>query len=127
VMTLLLAFAGVGMLLAVVGVYGVMAQVAKGRTREIGIRMALGARASEVRWIVVRHGLRLAGIGLVVGVGGGLAGTRAMRTLLFDVTPADPATFLAVPVLLLITAAAASWLPALRASRVDPATVLRIE
>ncbi len=127
VMTLLLVFAGVGLLLAVVGVYGVMAQVAKGRTREIGIRMALGARASEVRWIVLRHGLRLAGIGLVLGVAGGLAGTRAMRALLYAVSPADPATFFAVPVLLFITAAAASWLPALRASRADPATVLRVE
>jgi putative ABC transport system permease protein len=126
-MTLLLVFAGVGTLLAVVGVYGVMAQVAKGRTREIGIRMALGARTSEVRWMVVRHGLRLAGIGLAIGIAGGLVGTRTMRALLYAVTPSDPVTFLAVPVLLLITATAASWFPALRASRADPATVLRVE
>jgi predicted permease len=126
-MTLLLVFAGTGLLLAVVGVYGVMAQVAKRRTREIGIRIALGARAPEVRWMVVRHGLRLAGIGLAVGVAAGLVGTRAMRALLYAVTPGDPTTFVFVPVLLLITASAASWLPAVRASRADPATVLRVD
>jgi putative ABC transport system permease protein len=126
-MTLLLAFAGAGLLLAIVGVYGIMAQVASGRTREMGIRMALGARASVVRWLVLRHGLRLAGVGLAIGIAGALAGTRAMRTLLYTVTPADPATFLAVPVLLIVTAAVASWLPAARASRADLASVLRTE
>jgi predicted permease len=125
--TLLLAFAGTGLLLAVVGVYGVMAQVAKGRVREMGIRMALGARTSEVRWLVVRQGLRLAGAGLGLGMAGALVGTRALRALLYAVTPYDPTTFLAVPALLFITAAAASWLPAARASRADPVTVLRIE
>jgi putative ABC transport system permease protein len=126
-MTLLLLFAGTGLLLAVVGVYGVMAQVAKGRIREMGIRMALGARASEIRWLVARHGLRLAGLGLALGVGGALMGTRAMRTLLYAVPPADPVTFLAVPALLILTALAASWIPAARASRADPVTVLRVE
>jgi ABC-type antimicrobial peptide transport system permease subunit len=126
-MTLLLGFAGAGLLLAIVGVYGIMAQVANGRTREIGIRMALGARASVVRWLVVRHGLRLAAVGLALGIAGALLGTRAMRTLLYAVTPADPVTFLVVPVLLIVTAAVASWLPAVRASQVDPITVLRVE
>jgi putative ABC transport system permease protein len=126
-MTLLLAFAVTGLLLAVVGVYGVMAQAAKGRIREMGIRMALGARTSEVGWLVVGQGLRLAGVGLALGMVGALVGTRAMRALLYGVTPYDPATLVAVPVLLFITAAAASWLPAARASRADPVTVLRVE
>jgi len=126
-MTLLLVFAGAGLLLAVIGVYGIMAQVAKGRTREMGIRIALGARAADVRWIVVRHGLRLAGIGLAVGIALALIGTRAMRALLYAVTPNDPATFLFVAALLILTAAIASWLPAARASRANPVTVLRVE
>jgi predicted permease len=126
-MTLLLAFGITGLLLAVVGVYGVMAQVAKGRLREMGIRMALGARRSTVRWLVVRHGLRLAAVGLAFGLGGALVGTRAMRALLYAVTPSDPVTFLAVPLLLVVTAALAAWLPAARASRADPVTVLRAE
>jgi putative ABC transport system permease protein len=126
-MTLLLGFAGAGLLLAIVGVYGIMAQVANGRTREMGIRMALGARASAVRWLVLRHGLLVAGVGLAIGIAGALLGTRAMRSLLYSVTPADPATFLAVPALLIVTAAIASWLPAARASRADLVTVLRVE
>jgi predicted permease len=126
-MTLLLAFAGVGLLLAVIGVYGVIAQVAKGRTREMGIRIALGAKTADVRWLVVRHGLRLAAAGLAIGLTGALLGTRAMRVLLYAVTPGDPVTFLTVPALLIVTAAAASWLPAARASRADPVTALRIE
>jgi predicted permease len=126
-MTLMLVFAGVGLLLATVGVYGIMAQMANGRMREMGIRMALGARASVVRWLVVRHGLRLAGAGLVIGTAGALLGTRAMRSLLYAVTPADPTTFLAVPALLLATAAVACWLPAARASRADLVRVLRVE
>jgi putative ABC transport system permease protein len=126
-MALLLLFAGVGLLLAVVGVYGIMAQVAKGRTREMGIRIALGARAGEVRWLVVRHGLRLAGVGLALGLAGALVGTRTMRVLLYAVAPADPATFVSVSLLLVATAAAASWLPAARASGANPVTSLRVE
>ena len=126
-MTLLVAFAGIGLVLAVVGVYGIMAQVAQGRTREIGIRIALGAQVGEVRWLVVRHGIRLAVLGLVLGVAGGLLGTRAMRALLYAVAPADPVTFASVSALLIATAVAASWLPAARASRADPVGSLRAE
>ena len=96
-MTLFLGFAGAGLLLAIVGVYGIMAQMAAGRAREMGIRMALGAPGHAVRWLVVRHGLRLAGTGLALGLVGALLGARAMRSLLYAVTPADPATFLVVP------------------------------
>jgi putative ABC transport system permease protein len=126
-MVLLIAFAAVGLSLAVVGVYGVMAQLTRRRTREMGIRMALGANASQVQWLVVLHGLRLLGSGLGLGLVGAFAATRAMNTLLYEVTPRDSVTYLTVPVLLGLTALAASWLPAARASRADPAGVLRAE
>jgi putative ABC transport system permease protein len=126
-MTLLITFAVVGLVLALVGVYGVIAQMASGRTREMGIRMALGARATEVQWLVVRYGLRLVGVGLVVGALAAAASTRVMRKLLFEVAPTDPVTFGAVGALLAVAAVAATWLPAARASRTDPARTLREE
>jgi putative ABC transport system permease protein len=124
---LLLAFAGIGVTLAVVGVYGVLAQVSRNRTREMGIRLALGAQAAQVRWLVVAQGLRLALVGLVLGALAALAGTRVMGTLLFHVAPNDPLTLVAVAVLLAFTSLAASWLPALKASRADPALTMRAE
>ncbi len=126
-MALLLVFAATGLLLAVVGVYGVMAQLAGRRTREMGIRMALGAQAAQVRWLVLRHALLLLGAGLGTGLLAALIAARGMRSLLFGVPPSDPPTFVAVPLLLLVTGALASWLPAARASRADPATTLRSE
>jgi putative ABC transport system permease protein len=126
-MTLLLAFASVGLALAIVGVYGVIAQVARRRTREMGIRIALGARATHVQWLIVRHGLRLVLLGLVLGIAAAFGATRAMRALLYEVAPSDPLTFLTVPLLLVITALAASWLPAARASHADPANTLRTD
>jgi len=125
--TLLLLFAGVGLALAVVGVYGVMAQMARRRVREMGIRLALGAQANDVRWLVVRNGLRLVTVGLVIGTAGAFAATRTMQTLLFGVAPKDPLTFIAVPALLVLTAVVATWIPASYASRADPATALRTE
>jgi putative ABC transport system permease protein len=125
--TLLLVFAGVGLALAVVGVYGVMAQMARRRVREMGIRLALGAQANDVRWLVVRNGLRLVIVGLVVGTVGALAATRAMQVMLFGVAPRDPLTFVSVPVVLVLTALVATWVPATYASRADPATALRAE
>ena len=125
--TLLLVFAGVGLVLAVVGVYGVMAQLARRRTREMGIRIALGAQSSHVQWIVVRHGLRLVSVGVVIGAGAALVATRAMRALLYHVAPADPVTFIAVPIILAATAVVATWLPAMQANRADPASTLRAE
>ena len=127
IMLLLVVFAGTGFLLAVVGVYAVMAQLGRRRTREMGIRLALGARMGEVQWLVVRHGLRLVIVGLAIGLAGALAATRAIRALLFEITPGDPVTFLSGCVLLAFTALVASWLPAARASRADPAGALRAE
>ena len=126
-MILLIAFATVGLVLAVVGVYGVLAQLARRRTREMGIRLALGAQGSQVRWMVVRHGLRLTATGLVLGGVAALLATRAMQGLLFRVAPADPLTFAAVALLLAGTSVLASWLPALKASRADPVLALRGE
>jgi putative ABC transport system permease protein len=125
--TLLLLFAGVGLALAVVGVYGVMAQMARRRVREMGIRLALGAQSNDVRWLVVRNGLKLVAFGLVIGTAGALVTTRAMQTLLFGVATKDPLTFVAVPIVLVLTALLATWVPATFASRADPATALRAE
>jgi putative ABC transport system permease protein len=125
--TLLLLFATVGLALAVVGVYGVMAQMARRRVREMGIRLALGAQADDVRWLVVRNGLRLVGGGLVIGTVAAFVATRAMQTLLFGVAAKDPITFAVVPLVLVLTALLATWVPANHASRADPATALRAE
>lgn len=124
---LFIVFAIVGVVLAVVGVYGVVTQLAKRRTRELGIRLALGARTWQVQWLVVRRGLILSTIGVAVGVGVSLAVSGFMRTLLYEVAPVDPVTFVVVPALVLATAALASWVPAARASRTDAAEVLRTE
>ena len=124
-MTILLVFAGIGLVLAMVGIYGVLAQVARARTREIGIRIALGARAAQVRWLLVRHGLRLTATGLVIGAVVALGATRGMDRLLFGVATADARTFAAVSVLVLLTGLVAAWVPARRASRADPVMALR--
>ena len=123
--TLLLGFALVGLLLSVVGVYGLLAQLARNRTREMGIRLALGAPQSRVRWLVIRHGLGITIAGLAIGGVVALVSTRAMRTLLFDTAPNDPLTLTGVALMLALTSVVASWLPARRASRADPAIALR--
>jgi len=124
---LFLLFATVGVVLGVVGIYGVVAQLARRRMRELGIRVALGARRWQVQWLVVRRGLALSAIGIAIGVGGAIAVIGVMRSLLYGVAPVDPLTFATVPALVLVTAALASWVPALRASRSDAAEVLRAE
>lgn len=126
-MAMLTVFAGVGLLLAVVGVYGVLAQVARRRTREMGIRIALGSPIGQVRWIVVRHGLELMGVGVGIGIGVALVVTRGLGALLYHIVPADPVTFITIPILLAVTGAAAAWIPAMQASRADPAIALRSE
>ena len=125
VMTLFALFAAVGLTLAVVGVYGVIAQLTRRRTREMGIRIALGAPQSRVRWLVVRHGLRLVSIGVAAGLIAALVATRGLASLLFHVAPVDPLTFAVVPVLLLLTGVVAAWLPARQAERADPVLALR--
>ena len=122
---LMLSFAGVGLVLGIVGIYGVVAQLARRRTREMGIRLALGANTGQLQWLVVRKGLGLTLVGIGFGVAIALGATTLIRNLLYQVEPADPVTFVVVPVLVLLTAGLASWIPAARASRADPAAVLR--
>ncbi|HEX6213913.1 MAG TPA: ABC transporter permease [Vicinamibacterales bacterium] len=124
---LLAGFALLAMSLALVGVYGVMAYVVSQRTREIGVRIALGAERQDVVWMVVRHGVVLAGIGIAIGLAGAAAGTRLMERLLFGVSATDPLTFLAAAVALALASIAATCIPALRAARVAPVTALRCE
>jgi putative ABC transport system permease protein len=126
-MFLLETFAGTALLLALVGVYGVIAYSVVQRTREIGIRMALGAESSEIISMVVRQGMRMALAGIAVGILAALALTRLMASLLYDVKSNDPTTFLIVALLLALTALAACFLPALKAARVDPMVALRYE
>jgi len=124
---LLIVFSCIALTLAVVGVYGVVAFAASRRTFEIGIRMALGADASEVRRMVVRHGLAPVTIGVVIGVAGAAAAAQTLRGLLYNVRPLDPVTLIVVPTLIVAAALVASLIPALRASRVAPSDVLRGE
>ncbi|AHG88486.1 permease [Gemmatirosa kalamazoonensis] len=122
---LLALFAAVALALATIGVYGVISFAAAERTREMGIRVALGATRRDVAGLVFRQGLAIALAGGAIGVLGALAATRVLRSLLYDVAPSDPATFVGVGALLLATIALASWTPARRAARVPPAQVLR--
>jgi putative ABC transport system permease protein len=127
VMTLVLTFGGAGFLLALVGVYGVIAQLARGRRREIGIRVALGAPLRDIRGMVVRRSLTLATAGVVIGVVVSLAATQAMQSLLYEVSPVDPLTLTMVGLVLTGAAVAASMPTAWRASRVNPTETLRAE
>jgi ABC-type antimicrobial peptide transport system permease subunit len=126
-MLLLGIFGGVALLLAAVGIYGVMAYAVEQRTAEIGIRVALGAQQMQMLGLIMRHGLLLAAIGVVVGTGAAFGLTRFLRTLLFGVTVSDPATFVLVPALLTFVALLACFIPARRAARVDPVIALRAE
>jgi putative ABC transport system permease protein len=123
----LLLFAAIALTLAAVGIYGVLAYLVSERTREIGVRLALGATAGEIHRLVLGHGLGLALAGLACGLALAAAMTRFMAGLLHDVTPLDPLTFVAVPLLLLAVAAVAAYLPARRATLVDPVVALRSE
>ena len=124
-MFLLAVFASVALTLAAVGIYGLIAYSVAQRTRELGIRMALGAAASDVLLMVVRQGAMIALVGIVIGSLGAIASTRWMRTMLFQVDPLDPVTFGAVGLALAGVAICASWIPALRAARVNPVTAIR--
>jgi predicted permease len=118
---------GMALLLGVAGIYGVMSYSASQRTKEIGIRVALGARARTVTGMFVSHGLMLAGIGIAVGLTAALGITRLMSSLLFEVSPIDPTTYGVVSVVLIAAAALASYVPALRAAGIDPLEALRAE
>jgi putative ABC transport system permease protein len=122
---LLAAFGIAALVLAAVGLYGVMSSVVREQTREIGIRLALGATPELVRRAVLRQALIVAGAGAVVGLAGALATTRLLKSLLFEVSPTDPVSLALVSGVLIAAAGAAAYLPARRATRVDPATVLR--
>jgi predicted permease len=119
------AFAGVALTLAAVGVYGVMSYAAAHRAREMGIRLALGARPTDPFLIVLRDGMRLAAVGSIIGLVATVVGSRALRSLLYDVSPLDPITLGIATLVLGGVAAGACWGPAWRASRIDPATALR--
>lgn len=118
-------FGLLGMLLASIGIYGVMAYMVAQRTNEIGLRMALGARPADVLRLVIGQGMRLAAAGIVLGIAGGLAITHLMSSLLFDVPSYDPVTFGGVTLLIAVAAFLAGWLPARRAARIDPLAALR--
>jgi putative ABC transport system permease protein len=126
-MILLTTFAGSALLLAAIGIYGLVAYSVQQRTQEIGIRMALGAAASSVRNMVIRQGMTVALIGVVIGIASAFGLTRIISTFLFGVTERDPLVFIGVPLLLSAIALFAVWLPARRAARVDPVIALRTE
>jgi putative ABC transport system permease protein len=127
VLMLLEVFAGSALLLTLVGIYGMIAYWVVQRTRELGIRRALGARDANLLWVVIGRGFALTLAGVIAGTAGALALTRLMETLLFQVSPTDPLTFGAVATALVLFALAACYVPARRATRIDPMEALRTE
>jgi ABC-type antimicrobial peptide transport system permease subunit len=124
---MLSVFAGVAAILAAIGIYGVLAYAVVQRTREIGIRMALGAQRAQVLRLILGRGAMLTAIGIALGLAGAAVGTRVLQDLLFGITPLDPQTFIAVSLLFGLVATVASYLPARRATTVDPMVALRSE
>jgi putative ABC transport system permease protein len=126
-MLLLGAFAGAALLMAIVGIYGVMSYSVTQRTRELGLRMALGAQVRDTLLLVVSKSMALVAAGVIIGLTGAVGVTRLMSGMLFGVSPVDPLIFGAVAVVLAGTALLACLLPALRATRIDPVEALRVE
>jgi putative ABC transport system permease protein len=126
-MTLLSVFSGIALMLAAIGVYGMLSYSVQQRSQEIGIRMALGARGGDVMKMVMGQGMLLAGLGIAVGLTGAVALTRLIQAMLFGVKATDLATFAVVAGVLALVAMAACWIPAMRATHVDPLTALRYE
>jgi putative ABC transport system permease protein len=124
---LITIFAGIALFLAAIGIYGVVAHAMSFRTREFGIRVALGAESGDLAWIVLRHGAALAGVGVLIGLVGTLALTQLIRGLLFEVSAHDPTTIAGVAAFLAAVVLAACWIPARRAMRADPIVALRYE
>src|SRR6185437_8494391 len=120
-------FAASALLLSIIGLYGLMAYSVAQRTAEIGIRLALGAQRGDVMKMIIGDGLKLVLIGVALGIGGAFALTRLLARFLYGVVPNDPATFVAVPVILAVVALVACWIPARRAMRIDPMVALRYE
>jgi putative ABC transport system permease protein len=128
VMTNLLGlFAVVALMLAAVGVYGVISYSVAGRTREIGVRVALGAERSEITRLILGEGVRPVVLGVVVGLAGAWFSTRLVESMLYDVEPTDPLTFSTIPIVLLVVGVVATLIPALRATRIAPTEALREE
>jgi putative ABC transport system permease protein len=127
IMTLLGVFAAVALLLGMIGAYGVVAHGVARRTHEIGLRIALGAERREVVGMVIRQGMITVLIGAAIGLAAALAATRVMSGLLHEVSPTDPWTFAAVSAAVIVVALGANYIPARRASRVDPLVALRVE
>jgi putative ABC transport system permease protein len=126
-MSLLGAFAALALLMAAVGLYGVLSYSVSRRMHEMGLRLALGASARDLMWLVMGQGVRLALLGMAVGLAASLAATRLLAGMLFGVSPLDPLTFAAVAGVLFAAALLASFIPARRATRVDPMVALRYE
>ena len=126
-MLLLTIFGVVALVLAGIGIYGLMAYSVEQRTQEMGIRMALGADRAAIRKLVVWHGMRLALVGVVLGIGAAFGLTRFLASFLFGVKSWDPMVFVSVPVILASVALLAVWLPATRASKLNPMAALRVE
>jgi ABC-type antimicrobial peptide transport system permease subunit len=126
-MLLMTVFGGAALLLAAIGIYGLMAYSVQQRTQEIGIRVALGAESNDVRKMVLLQGMRLALIGVITGAAAAFGLSRLLTTFLFGVQARDPLVFTAVPLLLSLVALFAVWLPSLRATRIDPMVALRYE
>jgi putative ABC transport system permease protein len=120
-------FAGLALLVATIGIYGVLSASVSQRTRELGVRIALGATRSNVRRLIVGQGLKLVLSGLVIGLVSALALKRVIGKLLFGVSPTDPTTFLVIAFLMIAVALLACWIPARRATKVDPLSALRSE
>jgi len=125
--TLLGVFAAIALLLAAIGTYGVLAYAVSLRTKEIGLRMALGAERGAVRWLVVREGMTAALAGIGAGIAASVAASRLIGALLFGVSVRDASTYLGVSILLAMVAFASCMIPAIRASRADPMTALRLD